>query len=51
LYVSTNLINTLQIKMDEKLGIQIGIPLDSAEIIVVNRADWIHHKSYVKKVI
>ena len=42
-------INRLEIKINEKLGEDIIIALDSAGIKVVNRGEWMHHKWHVRK--
>ncbi len=42
-------INRLEIKIDEKLGNDIVIALDSTGIKVANRGEWMHHKWHVRK--
>jgi len=42
-------INRLEIKIDEKLGNDIVIALDSTGIKVANRGEWIRHKWHVRK--
>ena len=42
-------INRLEIKINEKLGNDIVIALDSTWIKVVNRGEWMHHKWHVRK--
>ena len=42
-------INRLEIKINEKLGNDIVIALDSTGIKVANRGEWMHHKWHVRK--
>jgi hypothetical protein len=42
-------INKLEIKINEKLGNDIVIALDSTGIKVSNRGEWMQHKSHVRK--
>jgi IS5 family transposase len=42
-------INRLEIKINEKLGNDIVIALDSTGIKVANRGEWIRHKWHVRK--
>ena len=42
-------INKLEIKINEKLGNDIVIALDSTGIKVANRGEWIRHKWHVRK--
>ena len=42
-------INRLEIKINEKLGNDIVIALDSTGIKVVNRGEWMRHKWHVRK--
>ena len=42
-------INRLEIKINEKLGNDIVIALDSTGIKVDNRGEWMHHKWHVRK--
>ena len=42
-------INRLEIKINEKLGNDIVIALDSTGIKVTNRGEWMHHKWHVRK--
>ena len=42
-------INKLEIKINERLGNDIVIALDSTGIKVVNRGEWIRHKWHVRK--
>ncbi len=42
-------INRLEIKINEKLGNDIVIALDSTDIKVANRGEWIRHKWHVRK--
>ena len=42
-------INRLEIKINEKLGNDIVIALDSTGIKLVNRGEWIRHKWHVRK--
>jgi IS5 family transposase len=42
-------INRLDIKINERLGTDIVIALDSTGIKVTNRGDWIRHKWHVRK--
>ena len=42
-------INRLQIKINEKLGNDIVIALDSTGIKVANRGEWMRHKWHVRK--
>ena len=43
------MINRLEIKINEKLGNDIVIALDSTGIKVANRGEWIRHKWHVRK--
>ena len=42
-------INKLEIKINEKLGNDIVIALDSTGIKVANRGEWMQHKWHVRK--
>src|SRR3954463_3716074 len=42
-------INKLEIKINEKLGNDIVIALDSTDIKVANRGEWMQHKWHVRK--
>ena len=42
-------INRLEIKINEKLGNDIVIALDSTWIKVANRGEWMHHKWHARK--
>ena len=42
-------INRLEIKINEKLGNDIVIALDSTGIKVANRGEWMRHKWHVRK--
>ena len=42
-------INKLEIKINERLGNDIVIALDSTGIKVANRGEWIRHKWHVRK--
>ena len=42
-------INKLEIKINEKLGNDIVIALDSTGIKVANRGEWMRHKWHVRK--
>ncbi|MGA8083334.1 MAG: IS5 family transposase [Candidatus Nitrosopolaris sp.] len=42
-------INKLEIKINEKLGNDIVIALDSTGLKVANRGEWMRHKSHVRK--
>ena len=44
-----NRINKLEIKINERLGNDIVIALDSTGIKVANRGEWIRHKWHVRK--
>ncbi len=44
-----DVINKLEIKINEKLGNDIVIALDSTGIKVANRGEWIRHKWHVRK--
>ena len=43
------IINKLEIKINERLGNDIVIALDSTGIKVANRGEWIRHKWHVRK--
>jgi hypothetical protein len=42
-------INKLEIKINEKLGYDIGIALDSTGIKLANTGEWMHHKWHVTR--
>ena len=42
-------LNKLEIKINEKLGNDIVIALDSTGIKVANRGEWMQHKWHVRK--
>ena len=47
--ISRRIINKLEIKINEKLGNDIVIALDSTGIKVANRGEWMQHKWHVRK--
>ena len=47
--ISRRIINKLEIKINERLGNDIVIALDSTGIEVANRGEWIRHKWHVRK--